>query len=166
MPNLPTEKLNEMKGSDVVTMVRDLAELNSLGKPHTNKELEERISQYFSFCGKKGMRPGIEGLCLALSISRTTLHRWSHGQDCDSQRTEIISRAKQFIFAFLEQSSICGKLNPPVAIFLMKNWMSYKDSVTVESDQTERLPVPAIPEIERKYLNDTCDDSDPPKPEF
>ena len=37
-------------------------------EPKTDEEVEERINEYFSFCERSSIRPGIESLCLSLHI--------------------------------------------------------------------------------------------------
>ena len=103
-----------------------------MGKPETNSELKERIDMFFGFCEESNVRPGVQALCTALHISRTTLFRWSNGEDCDKERQEIIGMAKSFIDSFLEQITLSGQVSPPVGIFLLKNWCSYKDTVSLE----------------------------------
>ncbi len=110
----------------------NLLQLHQKGKPQTNEELSQRINDYLIFCGESSIRPGIESLCMALHISRTTLFRWSHGEDCDRQRQELVNDAKTFIASWLEQASLSGAVNPATAIFLQKNWFSYKDTISLE----------------------------------
>ena len=129
----PQQQVDDLEPEFVSEVVGSLRELNELGKPETNEELSQRIDDYFSFCQRTGTRPGIESLCLALHIGRTTLFNWNAGINCDAERQEIISRAKSFIAAFLEQSMTRGKISPPSGIFLMKNWLNYKDTISFES---------------------------------
>lgn len=44
-----------------------------MGRPQTDEEVANRINDYFEFCERSSIRPGIESLCMALHISRTTL---------------------------------------------------------------------------------------------
>ena len=129
----PQQQVHDLEPEFVSEVVGSLRELNELGKPETNEELSRRIDDYFSFCQRTGTRPGIESLCLALHISRTTLFNWNAGINCDKERQEIVGRAKSFIAAFLEQSMTRGKISPPSGIFLMKNWLNYKDTISFES---------------------------------
>ena len=129
----PQQQVDDLEPEFVSEVVGSLKELNDMGKPVTNEELSKRIDEYFSFCQRTGTRPGIESLCLALHISRTTLFNWNAGISCDPERQEIISRAKSFIAAFLEQSMTRGKISPPSGIFLMKNWLNYKDTISFEN---------------------------------
>lgn len=133
--NYPQAGLDEMEPATVQQIVSSLKELHDLGKPQTDEEVEQRIDKYFAFCQHSSIRPGIESLCMALHISRTTLFRWNNGIDCSACRQEVIQSAKSFIGAFLEQAVLGGKISPPSGIFLMKNWLNYKDTVSFEEKE-------------------------------
>ena len=153
--NAPQSEIEELAPQFVSETVSCLKELNSMGKPESDEELQERIDQYFAFCERTGNRPGVETLCLALHITRTTLFRWGAGIDCSVQRREIISNAKQFIAGFLEQSVLRGKISPPSGIFMLKNWLNYKDTLsfenTVESYEHNYKPTETAQQIIDKY---------------
>lgn len=131
--NFPQMQLEGMEKPAVQQMVTDLRQLYDMGRPQNNAELEERINSYFEFCQNSAIRPGIESLCLALHISRTTLFNWSRGSGCDRERQEIAECAKSFVSAFLEQAALSGRISPPTGIFLLKNWCSYKDAYSFEN---------------------------------
>lgn len=130
--NYPQAGLDELEPAAVQQIVSSLKELHDLGRPQTDEETKQRIDEYFSFCERSSIRPGIESLCMALHISRTTLFRWNNGEDCSEYKQELIQSAKSFIGAFLEQAMLSGKISPPSGIFLMKNWLSYKDAISIE----------------------------------
>ncbi len=127
-------QLTEMNPEKVRAIIHNLKELYDMGRPQDNEELRERIDAFFEFCEQSSVRPGVQALCTALHVSRTTLFRWSNGEDCDRERQEIISMAKSFIDSFLEQVTLSGQISPPVGIFLLKNWCSYKDTVSIEEN--------------------------------
>lgn len=137
--NFPNEKLNDLDENFVSSTVMSLRELNELGQPKTDEETSKRIDEYFEFCQRTGVRPGIESLCLALHISRTTLFNWNAGVNCSRERQAIISRAKSFIAAFLEQCVTQGKISPPSGIFLMKNWLNYRDTISFEDATAQQI---------------------------
>ena len=144
--------LENVPQTDVQAMVTSLKELYDLGKPKDDLELEQRIEQYFALCQQTGLRPAVESLSLALHISRITLYRWSNGEDCSTRRQEAIQAAKGFISAYIEQCMLTGKINPASGIFLMKNWLGYKDTVSIEetipSKPThEVLPASMLPKL-------------------
>ena len=129
--NYPQAGLDEIEPEAVQQLVTSLKDLFDMGRPQTDAEVAKRIDAYFDFCQRSSIRPGIETLCMALHISRTTLFRWNNGENCSEYRQELIQSAKSFIGAFLEQA-MCGKISPPSGIFLMKNWLSYKDTISIE----------------------------------
>lgn len=130
----PQAQLEVMNPEKTRAIIHSLRQLYDMGKPETNSELKERIDMFFQFCEDSSVRPGVQALCTALHISRTTLYRWSNGEDCDRERQEIIGMAKSFIDSFLEQVTLSGQVSPSVGIFLLKNWCLYKDTVSIEEN--------------------------------
>lgn len=124
--------LKSVDPDDVQRLVGSILDLNRMGRCRTNKELQDRIDQYFMFCQTHKLRPGIESLCMALHITRQTLFRWKNGIDCDAERTELIQQAIVVIHAFLEQLGMQQKINPATFIFLAKNWLNYRDTHSIE----------------------------------
>ena len=151
----PQGQLTELNPAKVKAIIHSLRELYDMGKPETNSELKERIDMFFGFCEESNIRPGVQALCTALHISRTTLFRWSNGEDCDKERQEIIGMAKSFIDSFLEQVTLSGQVSPPVGIFLLKNWCSYKDTISLEdatnSTQHKAITAQTPEEIAARY---------------
>jgi hypothetical protein len=148
----PQGQLEDIEPTKVQQITQNLNTLYSLGKPKTDTEVEDRTNLYFELCQNSSLRPGIESYCTALHISRTTLFRWAHGEDCSPFRQELILSAKSFIAAFLEQASMTGQLNPATSIFLMKNWLGYRDTVSIEQQtnldhKNETLSVSALPKL-------------------
>lgn len=166
--NFPQEGIDNLEPEFVSDVVQSLKELNSMGKPNTDDELKDRIDKYFEFCQRTGNRPGIESLCLALHISRTTLFNWNCGVNCSAERQEIISNAKGFIAAFIEQVVMRGKISPPSGIFLMKNWLNYKDTISFENDvATHPTNIQrTAEEIATDYIIDNTVSSEDVKPDF
>ena len=132
--NYPQTALDDIEPKVVQEMVRSIRELYDMGRPQSDDEIKYRVDEYFAFCERSSIRPGIESLCMALHISRTTLYNWSKGINCSEKCQEIIQYAKSFIGAFLEQALLCGKINPASGIFIAKNWLGYKDSISIEEN--------------------------------
>lgn len=152
--NYPAAQLGDLEPDFVAETIENLRQLNSKGKPKTDKELTERIDQYFQFCQNTGNRPGIESLCMSLCITRTTLFNWNNGINCTPERQEIVVKAKAFIASFMEQAVLRGKINPASGIFLMKNWLGYKDSYSFEEateNKQYNKPTRTAAEIADRY---------------
>lgn len=157
MAKFPQGTLDDVEPSVVQEIVTSLKELHDMGKPKTDDEVAERIDEYFAFCANSSIRPGVESLSMSLHIDRTTLFKWSKGINCSNERQEIIQSAKSFISAYIEQAMLGGKISPPSGIFLMKNWLNYKDTVSLEQsipDEEGRrvLTAAELPKLGRDTL--------------
>ena len=150
--NFPTNGLNEVSAEFAHNTVKSLNDLYNMGRPNSDEEVEQRIDEYFKLCERSSIRPGVESLGLALSVSRTALWNWEHGVDCSPHRQQLIIKAKAFITAFLEQAMLNNKVYPGSAIFMLKNWAGYKDSVEITTEQNSNANVPALSQAEIKRI--------------
>jgi hypothetical protein len=122
----PQTSLDHIPGNKVQEITHSLNELHAQGRVETDLQVNDRINAFFQLCEDSQIRPGIETLCFALGITRQTLMRWSRGVNCSEYRQELITTAKAYIAAYIEQSTLSGLINPVSGIFLMKNWLGYK----------------------------------------
>lgn len=134
--NFPTNGLNEVSAEFASSTIKSLNDLYNMGRPNSDDEVEQRIDEYFRFCEQSSIRPGVESLGLALSVSRTAIWNWEHGINCSVRRKELIIKAKSFIIAYIEQCMLNNKMYPGSAIFMLKNWGGYKDMIEVETADT------------------------------
>lgn len=132
--NYLQSNIEEIEPSSVREIVTSLKDLHDRGKPKSDEEIRQRIDDFFIYCQESCLRPGIESLCAALCISRTTLFNWNNGKYCSPQCQEYVQSAKALIGAYIEQAVLGGKISPPSGIFLMKNWLGYKDTVSIEEN--------------------------------
>ena len=130
--NFPSNQLNSIPADVCGKTITSIREFAQSGKPQSIAELQTRIDQFFEFCAESQFRPGIEALSLALGISRVTFWNWCNGINCDEQWKEVCCTARQYIAVFLEQISMSGHLNPATSIFLYKNWLNYKDTISFD----------------------------------
>lgn len=122
--------------SEALTKINYVRDLGSLGRPKNAEELEARINDYFEFCKKADMMPSIEGLSLALNISRKTFWAWTQGTR-GAEFQEITTRAKQVLCTFLETSMYKNKINAPAVIFALKNIAGWADVQKIETSTKE-----------------------------
>lgn len=159
--NSPTGSLEQVPAAKVKMIVTDLLQLHDMGACKSDQEVEDRIDAYFRLCQASSIRPGIESLSAALHIDRTGLWRWSNGNGCSRRRQEAVNMAKGLIAAYLEQASLQGQVNPVTGIFLMKNWLNYKDTQTLEDARTNAQRPNLTPEeIQRQLEKDIPIDDD------
>lgn len=154
----PQMALDSVPADTTRSILRQLADLRDLPPVKTDEDVKDRIMYYFRHCDDVGMRPGVEGLCLALGVHRVTVFRWANGEQCSKTRQMLIVAAKNTIAAYLEQLSLTGKINPVTTIFLFKNWLGYRDTVSYESvqiEQKEVLPAADLPKLSDKFVENT-----------
>lgn len=149
--NYPAGQLGALSGKEVAAVVdnvRTVSAFSMNGKPKDIEELKERIGKYFQYCSEKEMRPGIEGISLALGVSRSTFWSWCKGVSCSPEWARVCGVARQCISAFIEQAGMSGLISPVVQIWLQKNHDGYKDNTTVEhyySDLPRTLSIDELP---------------------
>lgn len=98
-----------------------------------DQEVQDRIIKYFEYCFDNDIKPGVEGMALALGVNRRTLWQWeTEVSRVGSGRCDVIKKAKQILADYMENLSQNGKINPVTAIFLMKNHFNYADKTEVE----------------------------------
>lgn len=127
--NYPTAQQPSVSAEEMSLLIEHMNELQKMPRVKDIDGIEKRIQYYFEYCINNSIRPGVEGMCLALGTSRQTLLNW---QNEGGKKGELIDRAKQLIAALLENWSVTGKINPVTAIFLMKNHFNYVDKAEVE----------------------------------
>lgn len=136
MSKVPQRALDEMKPEKSRQITSALIELGKLGRVETDEQVRQRISEFFYICSESGIRPGIETLALALGVSRKTVFAWGTGRGCSPYRQELILRAKSLITSYVEQGLLTGATNPVSAIFALKNYAGWKDSISIEANTT------------------------------
>ena len=115
----------------------------------SDDEVEERIIKYFQYCFDNDIKPGVEGMALALGVNRRTLWDWEVGNSragVNSRRSDIIKKSKQILADYLESLSQNGKINPVTAIFLLKNHFGYSDKQELEIKASQPLGDQLSPE--------------------
>ena len=121
------------------------------------EQVRDRIGQYFRFCSENDRRPQIVGMCNWLGISRDTLNMWVRGETRGATHSDIIKKAYAFMEEMWTDYMTYGKISPPTAIFLAKNWYGYKDVADVvvtpnnpmqglDADTARKRLIDAIPE--------------------
>lgn len=116
-------------------------------------QVEERVKWYFRHCGEKELKPSVAGLAVALDVDRRTLCRWANGETRNDQpHCLTMKRAINIILYNLEIYSQDGKMNPAIAIFLLKNHGGYTDQqqITLEAKQNN-IESPQLADVMEEY---------------
>lgn len=136
--------LNGVPETATGEIVGHLMDLSGMEKPSDIDELKSRIVFFFNYCAEHNIRPAIFTLAACLGVSRITIYNWRNQIGCSEEWSEIVNHACDLIYAYLEQCGLQGKVNPATFIFLAKNWMGMKDTISFEestpkADNTQHI---------------------------
>ena len=93
--------------------------------PKDNKELSDRLDDYFAQCIESGQIPTVEDMALALGITRMGLWQWENGRD--RERSKMIQRAKEVLAAIDAKLVSENKIPQVTYIFRAKNYFGMRD---------------------------------------
>ena len=141
--NYPTCAQPDIESDRLAEMTKAVALFEKLPPVDDADAIEKRINYMFDTCVKYQLRPTVSMLCLALGHPRQTLWKW---QQRDDRRGALIARAKSVLETLMEQWMIGGKINTIGAIFSLKYNHQWKDVVSVETVEPNRLSVSMTPE--------------------
>lgn len=150
---------NEFVGRALALNLK-IRDLGLRGKPKTQEEMQDRITEYFTLCQEAQLNPTVEGLALAVDYDRRSLFEISKGT-FNQPFMDIIKNAKDFIANYDAILAASNKMNSAVYCFRSKNFYGMKDTVQVEavSNQSGDVPnqtgailenLPEAPDIEVK----------------
>jgi len=120
---------------------------------NSDQEVKDRIKLYFDYSMEAGLRPNVEGLALAVGVSRSTLWDWEVGRsraELGSSRSDIIKKAKDYISYLMSDSVMEGKINPITWIFYAKNYFGMADTQTIEINAKQPLDDISMDEIQER----------------
>lgn len=118
-------------------------------KPKTPEELQDRFVDYFTLCSNNGMPPTVEGLALCSGWCRSTFYDIGEGK-VNTQFSDIIKKAKDYVCNYDAAMASIGKVNAPVYIFRAKNFYNMKD---VQEIQAVPVQDATKPQNENEILN-------------
>ena len=96
------------------------------------EQVKQRCYDYLKFCADRDRRPQIVGLANWLGISRQALHEWVNSPTGNrKEQGEIIKRVYSLMEEMWTEYMQYGKISPPTAIFLAKNWYGYRDETNI-----------------------------------
>lgn len=161
--NYPNAQVPNVEPGETALMVERMEELRGWTPVRESEEVEQRVKDFFVWCIKNDLKPGVELLALSLGTSRQTLWNW---QQEGSERGKIIDRAKQLIASMLEQWGLNNSLNVAAFCFLMKNNFGYSDSVTIDTSSNKvNMPTQTAAEIAARHKT-ALELPEMPKPEL
>ncbi len=117
------------------------------------EQVRQRVYLYFDYCAENGLILGLEGLCNALKINRTTFRSWMNGTArLGQEHMKICQEADQVIKAYMENATLAGDIAAIPSIFFLSNQHGYEQKSTVKQEQVESILDTATPEqLEKRY---------------
>ena len=137
---------------------------------HDPVAVQERLCEYFAIYGEADLKPTVAGMGMALGLDRRRLWEIKSGaavggttkQSLPPETLVLIKKAYEILETTMENYANAGKINPVMAIFMMKNHFGYQDKTeyVLTPNQKQESDYDAD-EISKRYLSDsTTIDSD------
>lgn len=133
---------------------------------HDPAAVQERLCEYFQIYGEADLKPTVAGMGMALGLDRRRLWEIKTGNHTSStpklprETEDLIKKAYEILETSMESYANAGKINPVMAIFMMKNHFGYQDKTeyVLTPNQKQESDYDAD-EISKRYLTDSVSDS-------
>ena len=123
-------------------------------KMNNEKEVAQRVIDYFTICSEDDMKPSVAGLALAMDIDRRYL--WEIREGRKGKNTEVadtLKKAMKVLDLQMVDYMQNGTINPVSGIFLMKNNFGYADKQEVVLTPNNPLgDTKDTKELEERYI--------------
>lgn len=103
------------------------------------EEIRERVDFYYQLCVTDGVRPNLPGLALAFGLTRTGLMNAMSDRRMTRDAAQELGRGIAMMDEILSGMVLDGRVMPVAAIYLMNNWLGYKNAseVTTRTETVE-----------------------------
>ena len=124
--------------------------------------VQERLVEYFQIYGEADLKPTVAGMGMALGLDRRRLWEIKTGNYTSStpklprETEDLIKKAYEILETSMEAYANAGKINPVMAIFMMKNHFGYQDKTeyVLTPNQKQDSDYDAE-DIRKRYLSDS-----------
>ena len=132
---------------------------------HDPAAVQERLIEYFKIYGEADLKPTVAGMGMALGLDRRRLWEIKSGtlvggvgkQHLPEETLGLIKKAYEILETTMENYANAGKINPVMAIFMMKNHFGYQDKTeyVLTPNQKQESDYDAD-EISKRYLTEAA----------
>ena len=126
--------------------------------------VRERLVEYFQIYGEADLKPTVAGMAMCLGVDRRRLWDIKSGnytnvggyKDLPIETVDLVKKAYEILETTMENYANAGKINPVMAIFMMKNHFGYQDKTeyVLTPNQKQESDYDAD-EISKRYLIDS-----------
>jgi hypothetical protein len=121
-----------------------------------------RLGEYFKIYAEADLKPTVAGMGMALGLDRRRLWEIKTGNHTSStpklprEVEDFIKKAYEILETTMENYANAGKINPVMAIFMMKNHFGYQDKTeyVLTPNQKQESDYDAD-DIRKRYLTDS-----------
>ena len=126
--------------------------------------VRQRIGEYFQIYAEADMKPTVAGMAMALDVDRRRLWEIKTGnyvnvggyKDLPLETVDYIKKAYEILESTMESYANAGKINPVMAIFMMKNHFGYQDKTEyVLTPNQQQASDYDADDIRKRYLGDS-----------
>ena len=127
--------------------------------------VRERLAEYFKIYGEADLKPTVAGMAMCLGVDRRRLWDMKTGnytnvggyKDLPPETVDLVKKAYEILETTMENYANAGKINPVMAIFMMKNHFGYQDKTeyVLTPNQKQESDFDAD-EISKRYLSDSA----------
>jgi hypothetical protein len=135
---------------------------------HDPGAVRERLCEYFRIYGEADLKPTVAGMAMCLGVDRRRLWDIKTGnyvnvggyKDLPPETVDLVKKAYDILETTMENYANAGKINPVMAIFMMKNHFGYQDKTeyVLTPNQKQESDYDAD-DIRKRYLTDSVSDS-------
>ena len=126
--------------------------------------VRERLVEYFLIYGEADLKPTVAGMAMCLGVDRRRLWDIKSGnytnvggyKDLPIETVDLVKKAYEILETTMENYANAGKINPVMAIFMMKNHFGYQDKTeyVLTPNQKQESDYDAD-DIRKRYLSDS-----------
>ena len=131
---------------------------------HDPEAVRQRLGEYFQIYGEADLKPTVAGMAMALGVDRRRLWEIKTGaavggqgkQYLPPETLDLVKKAYEILETTMENYANAGKINPVMAIFMMKNHFGYQDKTeyVLTPNQKNENDYDAD-DIRKRYLSDS-----------
>ena len=129
------------------------------------EDVRERLTEYFKIYGEADLKPTVAGMAMALGVNRRTLWAIANDQptggngyklNLPPETTDLVKKAYEMLEMSMEAYANSGKINPVMAIFMLKNHWNYQDKTEyVLTPNQQQASDYDAEDIRKRYLTDS-----------
>ena len=131
---------------------------------YDSEAVRVRLGEYFQIYGEADLKPTVAGMAMCLGVDRRRLWDIKTGnyvnvggyKDLPPETVDLVKKAYDILETTMENYANAGKINPVMAIFMMKNHFGYQDKTeyVLTPNQKQESDYDAD-EISKRYLSDS-----------